>query len=85
MPGQPNITSVNSKPDSLELMWTPPVEANGVIKTYELCWSLVKFSNQRCDLLNGTTRSYEIPNLREYKNYVRVIPLKEKNIMMIFI
>ena len=68
MPGQPVIEDVNPKRHSLEVMWKPPVEANGIIKTYRLCWSVAKVQNQTCHVLNGAIRSYEIPNLSKYSN-----------------
>ena len=67
MPGVPIIEGVNNaKIDSLEVMWKHPVETNGVIKAYELCWSLANLQNLTCAVLSGATRSHVIAKLSKY-------------------
>ena len=65
VPGQPVL-----QPDavitsnSIQVTWKPPLEPNGIIKTFELCWSEARNgSNSNCLTFNSAKRSYNIVDL----------------------
>ena len=56
--------------NSIEVNWKPPLEPNGIIKTFELCWSDARdVSNPKCLTFNGVMSSYNISDLSKYLNY----------------
>lgn len=63
VPGEPVIKNVITKTNSLEVTWEPPMEPNGVITTFRLCWKLLAGHNTSCVSLNGGVTQHEIRNL----------------------
>ena len=64
VPGPPVVTSVrNMSSTALEIKWTLPVEPNGVIIEFLLCWSPEGPNNLTCVSTNGSVREHIISKL----------------------
>ena len=69
VPGVPTIDSANANLTAISLEWSPPLQPNGMITNYEVCWR-PKDGSSTCKLTPATPSfPHIIPNLRPGTTY----------------